>query len=75
MKLTNGEVGKSYIVASIDGGCIAKDRILKLGIIPGSTITIKRKAPLRGPFMVEVNGSDVVLGRGIASKIAIVEIK
>jgi len=73
MKLVDGSLDKNYRVDSIDGGCMAKDRLWKLGIIPGVTIKIKRKAPLKGPFMLEVNGADVVIGRGIASKINIRE--
>ncbi len=75
MKLVEGSLDKSYIVESIDGGCMAKDRLWKLGIIPGVVIKIKRRAPLKGPLMLEVNGSDVVIGRGIASRINIKEIE
>ncbi len=75
MKLIDGELGKSYIVESIDGGCMAKDRLWKLGVIPGVIVKIKRKAPLKGPFMLEVNGVDVVVGRGIALKINIRELE
>jgi len=74
MRLSDGEVGKSYIIKSIEGGCMAKDRLLKLGLIPGSIITLKRKAPLKGPLMVEINGNDVVVGRGISVKIIIEEL-
>ncbi len=75
MKLIDGRLDKNYIIESIDGGCMAKDRLWKLGIIPGAIIKIKRKAPLKGPFMLEVNGADVVIGRGIALKINIREIE
>ncbi len=75
MKLIEGNIDKNYIVESIDGGCMAKDRLWKLGIIPGVVIKIKRRAPLKGPLMLEVNGSDVVIGRGIASRINIKEIE
>jgi len=75
MKLVEGSLDKSYIVESIDGGCMARDRLWKLGIIPGVVIKIKRRAPLKGPLMLEVNGSDVVIGRGIASRINIKEIE
>jgi len=66
---------KRYSVEAIEGGCTAKDRLWKLGIIPGVVLTIKRKAPMRGPLMVEINGVDVVIGRGIANKIIIREIE
>ncbi len=74
MKLVDADTGKVYRVVSIKGGCYAKDRLIKLGLLPGVDIEIKRKAPLRGPFMVTLNGSDIVLGRGIATKIEIEEI-
>ena len=74
MKLLNAETEKVYRVVSIEGGCQSKDRLIKLGILPGVLIILRRKAPLRGPFMVSLNGSDIVIGRGIASKIEVEEI-
>ncbi len=74
MKLVEAEIGKDYIVESIDAGCMAKDRLWKLGVIPGVIVKVKRKAPLKGPYMLEVNGVDVVIGRGIAMKINIKEV-
>ncbi|WP_162138545.1 FeoA family protein [Hippea alviniae] len=73
MRLTDGLPEKSYLVEAVEGGCIAKDRLWKLGIIPGVVLTIKRKAPMRGPLMIEVNGVDIVVGRGIANRIIIRE--
>ncbi len=73
MRLLDAQKDKNYRVVSIAAGCHARDRLLKLGIVPGVVITLKRKAPLRGPFMVSINGSDIVIGRGIASKIEVEE--
>jgi ferrous iron transport protein A len=75
MKLLDAKVERLYKVVSIEGGCLSKDRLIKLGILPGVLIELKRKAPLRGPFMVSLNGSDIVIGRGIASKIEVEESK
>ena len=74
MKLMDAETDRSYRVVTIEGGCQSKDRLIKLGILPGVEIKLKRKAPLRGPFMVSLNGSDIVIGRGIASKIEVEEL-
>ncbi len=74
MRLAEAETNKTYKVVAIEGGCNAKDRLIKLGLLPGVEIQIKRKAPLRGPFMVTLNDSDIVIGRGIASKIEVAEI-
>ncbi len=74
MKLVEAETNKTYKIVTIEGGCFAKDRLIKLGLLPGVEIKIKRKAPLRGPFMVSLNDSDIVIGRGIATKIEVQEI-
>ncbi len=74
MKLEDGKKNIKYKILSIEGGCRSKDRLIKLGLIPGSIITIERSAPLKGPFMVDVSGSKIVVGRGIASRIDIEEI-
>jgi hypothetical protein len=34
-------------------------------------MTVVERAPFRGPVLVEVNGSRLALGRGIASKIRV----
>ncbi len=71
MKLLDAETDKTYRITSIEAGCYAKDRLIKLGLLPGVEIMLKRKAPLKGPFMVTLNDSDVVIGRGIAAKIEV----
>ncbi len=73
MRLIEGELGKSYRIRSIERGCVARMRMVSLGIVPGVIVKLKRKAPLRGPIVVEVDGSNVVVGRGIASKIIVEE--
>lgn len=75
MKLLDANIDQTYRVSSIEGGCKAKDRLIKLGILPGVLITVKRKAPLKGPFMVSINDSDIVIGRGVASKIEVQELR
>ncbi len=74
MKLTYANVNQTYRVSSIEGGCKARDRLMKLGILPGVLITIKRRAPLKGPFMITINNSNIVIGRGVASKIEVQEL-
>jgi ferrous iron transport protein A len=46
-----------------------------MGIHPGDTITILRYGALRGPILIEVHGSQVALGRGIASRIIVEEVE
>jgi ferrous iron transport protein A len=60
-------------VINIRGGAGIRQRLSQMGIHPGDTITILRYGVLRGPILVEIHGSQVALGRGIASKIIVEE--
>ncbi|MGV9172141.1 MAG: FeoA family protein [Promethearchaeia archaeon] len=58
-------------VVRVNSGRMAKQRLANLGIVPGVIIKKKKSAPFRGPVEVEVKGSSLVLGRGLASKIIV----
>lgn len=60
-------------VVDIRGGPGVRQRLSQMGIHPGDVITILRFGPLRGPILIEIHGSQVALGRGIASKIIVEE--
>lgn len=62
--------GQKGIIISILGGRKAIKRLADLGLAPQTEIKILRKA-LRGPIEIEVRGSRLVLGRGLASKIVV----
>ena len=69
--LTECEKGSELTVIRVNAGRGAKNRLANLGIIPGVKIKKKRAAPFRGPVEIEVKGTSLVLGRGIASKIIV----
>jgi ferrous iron transport protein A len=60
-------------VIDIQGGAGIRQRLSQMGIHPGDMITIVRYGALRGPLLIEIHGSQVALGRGIASKIIVEE--
>ncbi|HBE40608.1 MAG TPA: hypothetical protein DDW27_05285 [Bacteroidales bacterium] len=63
--------GQSGIIVSLHGGRNLTKRLADLGISPGTLITVLRKSLFAGPVQVEVSGSRLVLGRGLASKILV----
>ncbi|MHA1805002.1 MAG: FeoA family protein [Promethearchaeota archaeon] len=69
--LINCKNGRKLKVCKVNAGLNAKQRLANLGIVPGVEIIKKRAAPFRGPVEIEVKGSCMVLGRGIASKILV----
>jgi ferrous iron transport protein A len=62
-------------VIDIRGGSGIRQRLSQMGIHPGDMITILRYGALRGPLLIEIHGSQVALGRGIAAKIIVEETK
>ncbi|MFO8018120.1 MAG: FeoA family protein [Promethearchaeia archaeon] len=58
-------------VVTVNSGRGAKQRLANLGIVPGVVIRKNKSAPFRGPVEVEVKGSTLALGRGLASKIMV----
>jgi ferrous iron transport protein A len=58
-------------VIMIDGGQKVRSYLNTLGIHIGDWLTVVQRAPFRGPVIVEVHGTRVALGRGVASKIRV----
>jgi ferrous iron transport protein A len=58
-------------VILIEGGHGVRSHLNTLGIHIGDWLTVVERAPFRGPVLVEVNGTRVAIGRGIASKVMV----
>ncbi len=58
-------------IVSIGGGRGAQQQLRELGLFPGDTIRLVRRAAFRGPLLVECRGTQIALGRGIAAKIRV----
>ena len=71
ISLTDIKDGQTGIIVSINGGKISSKRLADLGLTPGKVIKIIRKTLFSGPVQIEVSGSRLVLGWGLASKIII----
>ena len=69
--LTDLKDGQRAIIISILGGKTSTKRLADLGLTPGAEIKVLRKTLFSGPLQVEVRGSKLVLGRGLASKIIV----
>jgi len=66
--LKPGQKGK---VVFIRGGRNVVQRLCDLGLTNGTSVSLVRKAPLKGPIEICVRECKVVIGRGIAEKIFI----
>lgn len=59
------------MVAQVMGGRGVVSRLAALGIRPGKRITKVSAMVMRGPVTVEVDRTQVAIGYGMASKIAV----
>lgn len=71
MSLVDLKEGEDVEIISILGGQMITKRLADLGLTPGTKIKVLRKAPFFGPIEIEVRGSELALGRGMASKILV----
>ncbi len=66
--LGEGQSGKVFFIR---GGHNLLQRLLDMGLTPGTEVTLVKAAPFGGPLEILVRGSRLAIGRGIASKVFI----
>jgi ferrous iron transport protein A len=60
--------GQARLVKISEG---LRSKLRQYGLHVGDCIRVLRAAPLGGPLLVEVNGREIALGRGVAEKIIV----
>ena len=74
IRLSNAEIGKTYIIVGIEGKGFIKRRLLDMGILPGLKIKVMRVAPLRDPIEVSVRGIPVSVRKSEARYVLVKEV-
>jgi ferrous iron transport protein A len=69
LTLDMGEIGRRYNVVGINAGRGLTEKIMEMGIVPGTEIKIISR--FGGHVIVMVRGSVIALSRGISRKILI----
>lgn len=62
-------------VRMIEGGRNVRSHLNTLGIHVGDVVEVVERAPFRGPVLIQLNGSRVALGRGVAGRIILEELE
>ena len=68
VSLMSVKAGARARVQAVDGGHQLGRRLASMGIYPGAEIKVVRGG---GPVIVEVRGTRVVVGRGMASRVMV----
>ena len=71
MTLKDLPIGKSGTVSAVGGEKALRRRLLEMGITPGTTVTIKKAAPMGDPIELLLRGYVLSLRLQDADKITI----
>ncbi len=63
--------GKEVVVENIEGGWGIRQKLNQMGIHIGDSILIKSRGFLGGPTLIQVHGTKVAIGRGMAKKVIV----
>jgi ferrous iron transport protein A len=72
--LSEIEEGKKARVLHISGGMGVRQHLSTHGIHVGDIVLVKKSSAWGGPILIEVHGSEVALGKGIASRVQVEEL-
>jgi len=71
MNLIDVENGECVVIVDIQGGKGVNAKLRQLSLRPGDKVRVLKKAPFRGPVLVEDQGRSVALGRGVAAMVEV----
>ena len=74
MTLFDGKPGKEYRITGLKGGGEARQRLLDLGFVKGTAISIRNIAPFKTTMLVGLRGYLLAVRRQTGACIEIIEI-
>lgn len=75
MTLDELKIGSSGIISSVGGDGPLRCRLLDMGLIPRTKVTLQKVAPLGDPIEIRVRGYELTLRLEDARKIEISEVQ
>ncbi|MCX6037434.1 MAG: FeoA domain-containing protein [Chloroflexi bacterium] len=69
--LLSSPVETDLKITAIDGEKNLNVKLRQYGLFIGDQVRVLRLARLGGPVLIEANGREIALGRGIAGKISV----
>lgn len=71
MTLKELGIGKSGIIAAVGGDGVLRCRLLDMGLIPHTKVTVQKIAPMGDPMEIRLRGYELTLRLDDAAKIEI----
>ena len=73
MTLNQLKVGASAVITSVGGEGALRCRLLDMGLIPRTKVTLRKVAPMGDPIEIQVRGYELTIRVEDARKIGITE--
>lgn len=73
MTLRDGTTGMNLTISEI-GDSALKERLMTMGLIPGTKVQILRSAPLGDPIAIRVRSYNLAIRKADAEKIAVEQV-
>lgn len=67
--ITSMVPGMHMVILRLEGGAQFRSRMGAIGIREQKTIRLVAKHPFHGPLVIEVDGREITIGRGMAQHI------
>ena len=68
-------LGRAVTVREVDGPRAFRRRLLEMGLVPGTEVTVKTIAPLGDPLRIEVRGTQWSIRRAEAVQILVSQVE
>ena len=73
MTIDDLKIGQSGTITQVGGEGALRLRFLDMGLIPGTTVTLRKVAPMGDPIQIQVRGYELTIRREDAAKITLRE--
>ena len=70
-KLSEFRIGETGLVKKVDGEGRFRRRLLDMGVTPGTSIYLRKKAPLGDPFEITLRGYELTLRKDEAQLVVL----
>ncbi len=74
MTLAQTEIGREVKIVKVGGEGELRCRLLDMGLIPKTVVTVQKVAPMGDPIEIHLRGYELTIRKEDADKIEIVEI-
>ena len=75
MTIDDLKIGQSGVIDRVGGEGALRLRFLDMGLIPGTTVTLEKVAPMGDPIQIQVRGYELTIRREDAQKITLKEVR